>query len=176
MRTVIKACMIAALGIANAGLSIAQTQSSTETRSLGDIARELRAQKQAVAASAAAPEKPASPQAQVSSPAVVGQSADKQQFDKNVRTLLLREDFAALDKVADDVRSTKARFAGGSWKLTSFYAVLAEMRASSFAGEADWKQHIAVFRRWVAARPKSITARIALAEAYHGHAWAARGH
>jgi hypothetical protein len=41
--------------------------------------------------------------------------------------------------------------------------------------ELDWQNHIERLKRWVKAKPQSITARVALAEAYGAYAWDARG-
>ena len=94
---------------------------------------------------------------------------------ENVRALLMRERFDELDKIADEVRSSKARFPGGGWKISRFYEALSKTSAGANATENDWQNHLGLFQRWTSARPKSITARVALGEAYLDYAWAARG-
>jgi hypothetical protein len=43
------------------------------------------------------------------------------------------------------------------------------------ATEEDWSNLFLRLQRWVTERPKSVTARVALATAYYGYAWDARG-
>jgi tetratricopeptide (TPR) repeat protein len=93
----------------------------------------------------------------------------------DVRRRVLREDFAGLEQIADAVRSSKARFPGGGWKLFRFYEALNRVPAGETATDADWQRHIAFFQRWTSAWPQSITARVGLAGAYVEYAWAARG-
>jgi len=90
-----------------------------------------------------------------------------------LRTLLEQENFDALDCIANEARSHKTRFSGGLWKLHAIYAALE--RPDGHLTELDWEQHLSRLDRWVAARPDSITARVALAGAYASYAWAARG-
>jgi Domain of unknown function (DUF4034) len=100
-----------------------------------------------------------------------------EKYDKAVQELLQQEKFAELDALAASARATKSRFSGGSWKLHGFYNAL---RGSSFtacgkATEAEWRTHLEKLKRWTSLRPQSITARVALAEAYVGYAWYIRG-
>jgi len=88
--------------------------------------------------------------------------------------MLKSERFQELDCTADSLRSSKARFAGGAWKLHTFYTGL-EDPLVGHATEEDWQGHISRLQRWIAEKPLSITARVALAKSYGGYAWAARG-
>ena len=106
---------------------------------------------------------------------VVTDPPDIAQFEDTVRSLLLREDFAGLDQLADSVRKSKARFPGGGWKLSRLYDATAKPISGNSSSEVDWRTHLALLDRWVDARPKSITARVSLADSYLGYAWAARG-
>jgi Domain of unknown function (DUF4034) len=94
-------------------------------------------------------------------------------FMANIRELFSEERFGALDCIADGARTTKARFASGGWKLNVFYLAIVEPQGH--ATEEDWAAHLAILDRWVSARPKSITARVAMADAYSSYAWNARG-
>lgn len=153
------------------GAAVTRAQTSTEDKSLGDVARELR-NKNATAqpAQTAIRSAPPSP-----TPAVVTDSPEVERFMEEASALLMRERFVELDKMADEVRSSKARFPGGGWKISRFYEALRKTNAGANATENDWQDHLGLFQRWMAARPQSITARVALAEAYLGYAWAARG-
>ena len=149
-----------------------KAQTSAESKSLGEIARELRNKTTATGPAQTG----VAAASQSSSPAVVTDSPEVERFMHEANALLMRERFVELDKMADEVRSSKARFPGGGWKLSRFYGALSRMNAGENATEADWQSHLAVFQRWMTARPQSITARVALAEAYLDYAWAARGH
>jgi hypothetical protein len=96
-----------------------------------------------------------------------------QTYQRTLRTLLVRGDFDALDCIANEARSQKARFAGGIWKLHVIYAGLE--RPEGHLTEPDWEEHLSYLDRWVEARPDSITAQVTLAGAYVSYAWAARG-
>jgi Domain of unknown function (DUF4034) len=84
-----------------------------------------------------------------------------------------QEDFDQLECIADTVRSKKARFASGIWQLHKFYAGASAVQGH--ATEEDWKERQANLDRWVAEKPQSITANVALAKFYVNYAWAARG-
>lgn len=87
--------------------------------------------------------------------------------------LLKQQEFDALDCIANVARSGRVRLPGGLWKLHNIYAGLSE--PTDHATDEDWKDLISLLQNWVTARPHSITARVALAEAYNGYAWFARG-
>jgi hypothetical protein len=84
---------------------------------------------------------------------------------------LVAEKFDNLDRMAAQFRSEKARFPGGEWKLRYFYGALDKPELS----DKDSLDHLAHLRRWIAQRPESITARVALATSLHRWAWVARG-
>jgi hypothetical protein len=106
-------------------------------------------------------------------------SADgaKQESDyKNqIMMALVRKDYDALDKAAHEDRSPSARFAGGSWRVWGYYEGLEMPPAGHSATDADWNAHIDALKAWVAARPESAGARIALAAAYDSFGYQARG-
>ncbi len=164
---------------------LAQTKDPNQGQSLGDIARELRAKKGAASttgkvtpgsppapATAPAPAETVKP-ATTDSTAVVATRSEVDEYMNEVSFQMYRGDFAKLDQMADEARSRKARFPGGGWKLFTFYAQLQMMPRDST--DAEWQKHIDFFKRWMAERPQSITARVGLAEAYDGYAWVARG-
>ena len=95
-------------------------------------------------------------------------------YQKTVALLLRAAEFEKLDCIADSARDHKEMFPGGTWKLHAIYLGLEKPRVH--ATQKDWKAHIALLKQWIAARPQSITARVALAEAYVDYAWDARGH
>src|SRR5205085_5345050 len=94
-------------------------------------------------------------------------------FKAAIRDLFADQKFAELDCIADAARASKARFAGGRWKLNVLYWALSEPQGH--ATEEDWSAHLDTLNHWVSARPESVTARVALANAYSQYAWNARG-
>jgi tetratricopeptide (TPR) repeat protein len=156
------------------GTLSAQSQDSQQNQSLGDMARQLRNKKQPVTTTATsgadkvAPAKPAESDA-----AVVTRPAEIDEYMRAVSFQMYRGDYAELDKMADEARTTKARFPGGGWKLYTIYVQL--QNVGEDASDADWQQHLVFFQHWIKARPQSITARVALAAAYIDYAWVARG-
>src|SRR5262249_55465736 len=153
---------------------IVLAQTNPENRSLGTVARELRANKN-VTQPANADSLPSQTSAQGADSAVVNDSQEVQRFMDQTRALLMREEFAELDKVADTARASKARFPGGVWKLERFYEAITNRHGGGEQTDANWQSHLALIQRWVTARPKSTTARVAFADAHLGYAWAARG-
>jgi hypothetical protein len=113
---------------------------------------------------------PASLSAQAS---VGGISAeDLRQWEHDLQTDLIAEKFDSLDQIASQLRTEKTRLPGGSWQLRLFYAAL-DVPGQT---EQDSTEHIAHLEHWMAQRPNSITARVALATALVRWAWVARGH
>lgn len=174
-----------------------------ETQSLGDIARNIKAQKQsarnangsspsskptatpagkietavpqpaAVTATAAT-----SPEVEIVpnlSPNVATDIHGIEKYKAAIRQLLQQEKFTEIDRIAAEARTTKARFTGGYWKVHTIYLALEHPGTKASAGEAEWTQHLARLEKWKEQFPKSITARIALAEAYNSYGWKARG-
>jgi len=91
-----------------------------------------------------------------------------------IAELLKEKKFKDLDCLADAARTSKARFSGGQWKLRNIYIALQTPRPGH-PTEVDWKQHMKLIENWKDSNPDSVTAPIALAEAYTQYGWAARG-
>lgn len=90
-----------------------------------------------------------------------------------IESLLLASDYDGLERVADNYRTTKATFADGEWKLSVFYDEIAYYLRKR--PEEDWVGRLDKLKEWVAAKPDSITARVALAECLDGYAFHGRG-
>jgi hypothetical protein len=88
-----------------------------------------------------------------------------------IETDLVEEKFDDLDSMAAKFRSEKTRFPGGQWKLSAYYDALDKPMLT----DKDSLDHLAHLKHWIAQRPDSITARIALATSLHRWAWVARG-
>ena len=94
-------------------------------------------------------------------------------FKKAIDGLLKARRFRQLDCLADSARTGKQTFPGGFWKLRAMYVALQEPPLHPTS--VDWTRHLNLVQQWVALRPNSITARIALAESYSEYGWYARG-
>jgi len=100
-----------------------------------------------------------------------------QKYEEAVSRMLAAGKFDQLDCLADGLRSSKERFSGGMWKLRILYLGLAEaVPKGQHASEQDWQQLLRELHAWADARPQSVTAGVALAQAYVDFAWEARGH
>jgi hypothetical protein len=103
-------------------------------------------------------------------------AADPQEpFKAEARTLLREERFERLDRLADELVKTRARFPGGDWKSYRFQGALSAPPGGEHASDEEWERHIAVLRRWHLARPDSMAAVLALTDAMVGYGWKARG-
>jgi uncharacterized protein DUF4034 len=89
-----------------------------------------------------------------------------------VRTELVEEKFDDLDRMADEYRAGKTRGQGGGWSLHRLYEALDAPQQT----DKDTVDHLGHLQRWIASRPESITARVALATSLRRWAWVARGH
>jgi len=99
-----------------------------------------------------------------------GETTD--QYRVRVRNLYNRSQFDALEAIANDARATKAHFANGSWKLFQIYNCLG---CRDEEPEEMWQLHDRIHKAWIAAKPNSITARVAHADFFTTYAWHARG-
>jgi hypothetical protein len=98
-------------------------------------------------------------------------------YASTVAQMLQQEEFEELDCVADRARSSKERFSGGTWKIHELYAGLYTpvQYPAKHATQEDWSNLLQRLEQWETARPKSITARVALARTYIKYAYDARG-
>jgi hypothetical protein len=106
------------------------------------------------------------------SDAVSGSAQNLGQWERALQSDLIAEKFDGLDSVAGHLRAERTRLAGGDWQLHVFYAALDAPQQS----EQDSLEHITHLEHWMAQRPDSVTARVALATALTRWAWVARGH
>jgi hypothetical protein len=108
--------------------------------------------------------------------AVPAAAADPQgDFKTEVRALLQTAQFARLDALAGEFARTQARFPGGDWKSHRLVDVLSCPPGAAKESDQTWERHLALLRRWLAERPESITAAIALADGSVCYGWKARG-
>ena len=88
-------------------------------------------------------------------------------------TLFRNRDYDQLETLAARYRSTEEQYANGAWKLHSVYGGLESGITNDSA--AGWEERNQQLRSWVAARPASVTARVALGNFLISYAWKARG-
>ncbi len=100
---------------------------------------------------------------------------EQEPFKADVRAMLERNQFAALDDLSDQLNRTKARFAGGDWKSYRFQDALDTPAGGCDDTDAHWQELLAVLTRWQKQRPASMAAAIAIADASVGYGWKARG-
>jgi hypothetical protein len=100
---------------------------------------------------------------------------EEAEYKDQIMMELVRKNYDALDKAAREDRSPAARFGGGSWRVWGYYAGLDTPPLGDNATDDDWKVQIDGLKAWVAARPESGAARIALAGAYDNFGQKARG-
>lgn len=94
----------------------------------------------------------------------------------SIRQHFEKEEFELLDNMAASARAGKTRLPGGFWAIHNLYIPLVDPPQGTYkATDADFKAHIDRLNRWIAQRPKSITARVALAGTYLNYAANARG-
>jgi hypothetical protein len=96
-------------------------------------------------------------------------------FQLAVNDKLKARHFDQLEQLANKLRTEKTRWPGSKWKLPDFYLGLDLPRRGLNPTEQDWKDHLRLLHEWKDAKPKSITARVALAAAYVGYGYDARG-
>jgi Domain of unknown function (DUF4034) len=105
-----------------------------------------------------------------------GPAPDQQEpFKADVRAMLERKQFEALDGLAAELNRTNARFAGGDWKSYRFQEALGTPAGGCNDTDPHWEELLAVLARWREQRPASIPAAIASADASVGYGWKARG-
>lgn len=88
-------------------------------------------------------------------------------------SLLSASDYDGLERIANGYRNSKATFADGEWKLSVFYDDLSYYLRQT--PEENWVSRLNKLKEWVATKPDSITARVALAECLAGYAFHGRG-
>lgn len=101
------------------------------------------------------------------------EQAEREQFKEEARRRLFAGDLDGLDATARELRTSRAAFANGTWKLTVFHQGLAG--PTDEWSEDEWLRAIDRARAWVRERPASIAARLVLTDLWIGYGWSARG-
>ena len=93
-------------------------------------------------------------------------------IEAKAASFLAAKDFAGLENMANEYRASKACYPNGIWKLGSVYDGTYPKADKS---DVEWNASLDTLRSWVQAKPDSVTARVALADALVSYAWKARG-
>jgi tetratricopeptide (TPR) repeat protein len=94
-------------------------------------------------------------------------------FTKRVLAMLSHKQFADMDLLAAEMLASKKIWPSGRRYINNFFAVIDSLEATGF--DADWQVRIDLLKQWIATRPDSTTAKIALARLLESYAWKARG-
>jgi len=108
-------------------------------------------------------------------PVVIAGSEEDEEMDAiadQARALFQAKDFVKLDAYFQKLRNSKEQFANGSWKFRFAYCGICPAETAS---ETDWEVHFAKLQEWTNAQPFSVSARVAMADAFVSYAWKARG-
>lgn len=92
--------------------------------------------------------------------------------DSYIRDLFLAERFNELEEISVALNHTDARTSTGTWKITNYFHGIRDALGDKPDG---YEKKLNIIRRWQAAFPSSMTARIAEAKALTDIAWDARG-
>ena len=103
----------------------------------------------------------------------VSEIEQRKQISQQAAESLRADNFAELEKTAEDFRTNKSRLPSGLWKLFYFYEGV-ESPSKSATG-TEWTAHLGRLEKWRMQYPQSITVHTALAQAYMEYAWQARG-
>lgn len=96
-------------------------------------------------------------------------------YSAHIRNILVQEDFAQLEKIAQQNRIEKGRLIGGAWKVLGFYNGTSAPGDEGVSPDSAWQTLLSKLQKWQATSPDSATARISLAYFYVNYAWRARG-
>lgn len=113
----------------------------------------------------------------VPTPAIQQQHKEFSDFRKQVTDLFKQNKFAELDQLAGELRKSKARFAGGSWKIYWLYDAIdrpQDIPENQDITDANWQLHLKKIASWTQQFPNSITAHVAYANSLTSYAWFGR--
>ena len=95
------------------------------------------------------------------------------QIQDQAEALLKAGKFDEIETLASQYRQSQETIPSGMWKLAGVYLGVAEVDEK--ASNAEWEKRVEKISQWTKSRPKSVTARVALARCYHDGAYRSRG-
>lgn len=93
-------------------------------------------------------------------------------FRDKVRQTYENRRYDELEKQVAELRAGKETFRNGSWKLSHFYTAFTDGKDDS---DRRWQSREQNCKDWIAAFPKSVTARVIYGDLLTVYAWRARG-
>ncbi|ABQ25672.1 hypothetical protein [Geotalea uraniireducens] len=96
----------------------------------------------------------------------------REALGKEVVSFIQIKDYKKLEDMANRFRDKKERFPDGAWKLHAFYKGIDE---PGFKTDQEWLDLIKHIELWEVNYPNSPTPKLALAAAWKGYGWYARG-
>jgi hypothetical protein len=93
-------------------------------------------------------------------------------FNLETRSVYNDRKFDQLEQRAASLRAAKETFGNGSWKIFQFYQ---SFHCGDDEPDTLWQLHDRIHQEWIAAKPESVTAKIAYADFLADYAWRARG-
>lgn len=96
-------------------------------------------------------------------------------YQAHINDLLVQEDFADLEKIAQQNRVERGSLVGGGWKNNEFFAIIGYPPHAGEMKDSDYELQIARVKRWIDRYPNSAAARISLARIYVSYAFFGRG-
>ena len=98
---------------------------------------------------------------------------EKSKYDFAIVPKLLQEkDFDKLENMANTLGSQPEIMPDGYWQQDKFYEAIHYLQDSD--SKERWQKYLSTLSTWVEQKPQSVTARVALANAYVRYAWKAR--
>jgi hypothetical protein len=94
-------------------------------------------------------------------------------YQQQVLPLLSRGDYAKLELLAQDLRTSKKQLSSGAWELAAFYGACSELPENATA--IHWQRRQVQLETWARKNTNSITALVALADFWTSYALLARG-
>ena len=105
--------------------------------------------------------------------ALVVSEDEREAYRAPIATLLKSESFDELERIADSLRHERRTFSTGSRLLSAFYEALSPAGGYTPAADRDGKRR--ALEKWRAAKPLSLTPRVAVIHGLVDLAWESRG-
>jgi ankyrin repeat protein len=99
---------------------------------------------------------------------------DKKQFINKINTLFTNEKFDDLENIVSEIRQKRSTYFEGSFLIDDFYNGINVLGPSKDLLGEIIKTRI-LLQKWIALKPDTMTAKIALADNYSAEAWEYRG-
>ncbi len=113
--------------------------------------------------------------ATVSALACAEEMEERTAIFEGARSAMKSGDIAALERQAAVYRTKQSRTSSGVWKLSLLHSGVGRYLRTGSYSEAAWAEKESIAKRWIAAYPKSPSARIAYAAWLSSRAWSHRG-